>query len=98
MAEIMCRANCDRAHYLGDPAFVQIPDKLVCPRDGLSTRRHLIDLRKAGTRSESLLAKRHTPLSPEGENTTHLSIIDRNGEWRWPTRTRWNLAFGARAS
>jgi gamma-glutamyltranspeptidase/glutathione hydrolase len=29
MAEVMRRANCDRARYIGDPAFTDIPAKLI---------------------------------------------------------------------
>ena len=75
MAETMRRANFDRARYLGDPAFVQIPVNLVTPEYG----HHLastIDLKKA-TRSKDLAPD--VPLAHEGGDTTHFSIIDRRG-------------------
>lgn len=75
MAEIMRRANCDRARYLGDPDYVQIPDKLIT-REYADQLVGTIDLGKA-TRSEALAAD--ITLSTEGENTTHFSIIDRRG-------------------
>ena len=75
MAEAMRRANYDRARYLGDPAFVRIPSHLTTPEYGHQLAR-TIDLRKA-TRSEDLSVD--IPLSREGEDTTHFSIIDRNG-------------------
>jgi gamma-glutamyltranspeptidase/glutathione hydrolase len=75
MAEAMRRANYDRARYLGDPALVRIPGNLISPGYGhqLATT---IDLRKA-TRSVELSAD--VPLSQEGQDTTHFSIIDARG-------------------
>jgi gamma-glutamyltranspeptidase / glutathione hydrolase len=75
MAEAMRRANYDRARYLGDPAFVPIPDNLTTPEYGRQLAQ-TIDLSKA-TRSRDLSVD--IPLSPEGEDTTHFSIIDRKG-------------------
>jgi len=75
MAEIMRRANYDRARYLGDPAFVQIPGNLTTHEYG-SQLAKTIDWYKA-TRSTVLSVD--IPLSREGEDTTHFSIIDRNG-------------------
>jgi gamma-glutamyltranspeptidase/glutathione hydrolase len=75
MAEAMRRANCDRARYLGDPAFVENPAKLTAREYGHQLAQ-TIALNKA-TRSKALSAD--IPLSPEGENTTHFSIIDRQG-------------------
>ena len=91
MAEVMRRANYDRARYLGDPAFVQIPAKLTTPDYGRQLAK-TIDLNQA-TRSKDLSAD--IPLSPEGESTTQFSIIDRDGmavantftlERRWGSR------------
>jgi len=75
MVEAMRRANYDRARWVGDPAFVNIPPELVTPEHGrrLATT---IDLHKA-TRSVDLSAD--IPMSPESQDTTHFSIIDRNG-------------------
>jgi gamma-glutamyltranspeptidase/glutathione hydrolase len=75
MAEAMRRANHDRARYLGDPAFVQIPANLVTSDYGRRLA-ETIELQKA-TRSEDLSAD--IPLSPQPENTTHFSIIDHAG-------------------
>ncbi len=75
MAETMRRASFDRARYLADPAFLPIPVNLTTPEYG----RHLastIDLQKA-TRSKDLAAD--VPLAHEGGDTTHFSIIDRQG-------------------
>jgi gamma-glutamyltranspeptidase / glutathione hydrolase len=75
MAEAMRRANYDRARYLGDPAFVSIPPRLATPDYGRQLAK-AIDLHHA-TRSADLATD--IPLSSEGENTTHYSIIDSRG-------------------
>ncbi|HWX19629.1 MAG TPA: gamma-glutamyltransferase [Candidatus Binatia bacterium] len=75
MAEAMRRANYDRARYLGDPAFVKIPANLTTHEYGRQLAQ-TIALHKA-TRSDELSAG--LPLSREGHNTTHFSIIDRDG-------------------
>ena len=91
MTEAMRRANYDRARYLGDPAFVQIPSKLIAPEYGRELAR-TIELHKA-TRSLDLATD--IPLSHDGESTTHFSVIDRRGmavantytlERRWGSR------------
>jgi gamma-glutamyltranspeptidase/glutathione hydrolase len=75
MAEAMRRANYDRARYLGDPAFVRIPPNLTTHEYGCQFAK-TISLHKA-TPSDALSAC--MPSSPEGNNTTHFSIIDQNG-------------------
>jgi gamma-glutamyltranspeptidase/glutathione hydrolase len=75
MTETMRRANHDRARYIGDPVFVQIPEKLTTHEYGRQLA-NSIDLNKA-TSSKDLSAE--IPLSSEGQDTTHFSIIDRDG-------------------
>jgi gamma-glutamyltranspeptidase/glutathione hydrolase len=75
IAEAMQRAYCDRARYLGDDAFVQIPAKLT-------TKEYARELAKSipldrATKSEDLASD--IPLSKESDNTTHFSVIDRDG-------------------
>ena len=91
MAEAMRRANYDRARYLGDPAFTPIPSHLTS-REYAADLARTIDLHKA-TRSVDLSAD--IPVSQEGPNTTHVSIIDHAGmavgntytlERRWGSR------------
>lgn len=75
MAEIMRRGAYDRARYLGDPTFVQIPESIstkAYAKDFAKT----IDITKA-TRSIDLAAD--IPIAPESNNTTHFSIIDAKG-------------------
>lgn len=75
MAETMRRANLDRTRYLGDSAFVRIPRKLITPEYGRDLAK-TISLEKA-TPSADLAAD--MPQSPEGHDTTHVSIIDAKG-------------------
>ncbi len=91
MAEAMRRANYDRARYLGDTAFTPLPEKLTS-RDYGSQLARTIDLAKA-TRSTDLAAE--IPLTKEEHDTTHFSVIDRDGmavantytlERRWGSR------------
>jgi gamma-glutamyltranspeptidase / glutathione hydrolase len=75
MAEAMRRAYADRARYLGDPDFVPTPVFLT-------SKQHARKLAKSinpakATPSESLADG--ITLMKEGENTTHFSIIDRDG-------------------
>jgi gamma-glutamyltranspeptidase/glutathione hydrolase len=75
MVEAMRRACYDRARYIGDPAFVKIPPHITTHAYG-EQQAKTIDLTKA-TPSEVLGVD--IPLVPEGESTTHFSIIDKNG-------------------
>jgi gamma-glutamyltranspeptidase/glutathione hydrolase len=91
MAETMRRSYHDRAKYLGDPAFTKIPDHLLT-KDYVNKLAKSIDLAKA-TRSEDL--SKDIPLAPEGESTTHFSIIDKDGLAVANTYTLEN-SFGSR--
>ncbi len=76
MAEAMRRAYCDRARYLGDPAFTRIPDHLTS-KEYAKQLAGSIDPARA-TPSE-LLAKDLPIQSGEGNDTTHFSVIDKDG-------------------
>ena len=91
MAEAMRRANCDRARYLGDTAFTPLPEKLTSHDYGRDIAKS-IDMQKA-TRSTDLATE--IPLTKEEHDTTHFSVIDRDGmavansytlERRWGSR------------
>jgi gamma-glutamyltranspeptidase/glutathione hydrolase len=75
MVEVMRRAYCDRARYLGDPAFAKIPTRLTS-KDYARKLARTIDRKKA-TPSEELA--KDIPLAREGDSTTHFSVIDKNG-------------------
>jgi len=75
MIEAMRRAYCDRARYLGDPDFVKVPDHLTS-KEYAKKLAAGIDPRRATPSAE--LAK-DILLAGEGEETTHFSVIDRDG-------------------
>jgi gamma-glutamyltranspeptidase / glutathione hydrolase len=75
MIEAMRRAYCDRARYLGDPAFTEIPAHLTT-KEYARPLAQGIDRTRA-TRSEDLA--RDIPLAGEGDSTTHFSVIDKDG-------------------
>jgi gamma-glutamyltranspeptidase/glutathione hydrolase len=75
MIETMRRAYCDRARYLGDPDFSEIPFRLITKEYGRDLAQK-IDLQKA-TPSETLAPD--IRLAREGDSTTHFSVIDKDG-------------------
>jgi gamma-glutamyltranspeptidase/glutathione hydrolase len=73
--ETMKRTYCDRARYLGDPDFTKIPPHLIT-KEYAKKLAASIDPNKA-TPSASLAPE--IELAPEGESTTHFSVIDGDG-------------------
>lgn len=90
VVESMRRAFRDRTFYLGDPDFVEIPQRTLTSRDYAAGLRATINPGKA-TPSD-LLSGSATPL--EDEETTHFSIIDAAGNRAAVTQTV-NLLFGS---
>jgi gamma-glutamyltranspeptidase/glutathione hydrolase len=87
--EAMRRAYRDRAQYLGDPDFVHIPEELTSPayafglRNGIRLDRATPSAMLPGAAS-----------GPVGSDTTHFSILDREGNAVAATLSI-NLPFGA---
>jgi gamma-glutamyltranspeptidase / glutathione hydrolase len=75
MIEAMRRGYCDRARYLGDPDFVKIPEHLTSKEYARKLAAGIDPTR--ATRSEDLA--KDIPLADEGDDTTHFSVIDRDG-------------------
>ncbi len=75
MCECMRRANYDRARYVGDPSFVKIPTTLTSAEYGRE-QAATIDLKHA---TDSLTLASELPIAQESEDTTHFSIVDKNG-------------------
>jgi gamma-glutamyltranspeptidase/glutathione hydrolase len=73
--ETMRRAYCDRARHLGDQDFVTIHAHLTSKEYAKKVAEG-IDRTKA-TRSEDLA--KDIPITPEGDSTTHFSVIDGDG-------------------
>jgi gamma-glutamyltranspeptidase/glutathione hydrolase len=91
MVEAMRRAYADRAKYLGDPDFVKVPVAGLISKDYAAQLRQTINPDRA-SRSEDISAGK--PPSREGDQTTHFSIIDKDGMAVSNTYTL-NLAFGS---
>ncbi|MBH1635881.1 gamma-glutamyltransferase [Stenotrophomonas maltophilia] len=90
VVESMRRAYRDRTFFLGDPDFVQIPQKVLSSKDYAQGLRATIHPERA-TPSD-LLSGNPTPL--EDDETTHFSIIDRDGNRVGATQTV-NLLYGS---
>lgn len=92
LAEAMRRAYRDRALYLGDPDFVDIPvDMLISEHYAAGLR---ATLRMDRALPSSMLAADPDRFEPEGTDTTHFSLIDAEGNLVSATLTV-NLPFGS---
>lgn len=90
MAEAMRRAYADRSEYLGDPDFVDVPVAGLTSKAYADTLRKLISLDKA-TPSEEV--KPADPLPYESNQTTHYSVVDKDGNAVSNTYTL-NFSYG----
>jgi len=87
--EAMRRAYRDRAAYLGDPDFVRIPTELTKPAYAAGLRN---SIRLDRATPSSMLPG--APAEPARADTTHFSILDRDGNAVAATLSI-NLPFGA---
>jgi gamma-glutamyltranspeptidase/glutathione hydrolase len=72
MAEAMKRSYSDRAHYLGDPAFVKdIPVARLISKEYATELRKTIDLKRTKPSSPTTFEWSH-----ESDETTHISVVD----------------------
>jgi gamma-glutamyltranspeptidase/glutathione hydrolase len=76
LAEVMRRFYADRAQYLGDPDFNQLPVSGLLDPQYVAARRATIDPAKA-TPSQTILAGK--PMRDGSANTTHFSVVDAAG-------------------
>lgn len=76
VAESLRRAYCDRIKYLGDPDFTHVPIGHLLSDAHIDSLRSTLDLSKA-TSSNAL--KCGLPSQEEGQQTTHFSIMDGEG-------------------
>jgi gamma-glutamyltranspeptidase/glutathione hydrolase len=74
--EALRRAYRDRDVYLGDPDFVEIPVKRLTSQDYAAGLR--VAIRSDRSLPSASLSDAASPI-PQGDNTTHFSIIDRQG-------------------
>ena len=89
LAETMRRAYRDRAIYLGDPDFAEVPVALLASPDYAAGLRAAISMERA--LPSTLLPG--VSVATEGEDTTHFSIIDTAGNMVAVTQTV-NLPYG----
>ncbi|MFY1824712.1 gamma-glutamyltransferase [Myxococcus fulvus] len=105
--EALRRAYVDRAKYLGDPDFADVPTQRLISKGHIADLAGSIDPKKAtsslallpqapGTQQGSTLTDKPAPLTPEPErkNTTHISIVDKQGNAVALTTTV-NYSFGS---
>ena len=88
--EALRRAYHERAQYLGDPDFVRVPTVELASRSHARALAQSVDPQRA-TPSASL---KPVPLIGEGHHTTHLSVVDRDGN-RVAATLSINLPFGS---
>jgi gamma-glutamyltranspeptidase/glutathione hydrolase len=89
MAEAMRQGFVDRNSALGDPDFVENPTKTLLSQAYADTVRARIDPNRAGVSSAM------KPVGTESHETTHYSIMDKDGNAVAVTYTL-NGSFGAR--
>lgn len=77
IAESLRRAHRDRAQYMGDPAFVKVPTKQLIDPDYAAGLRASLRLDKA-TPSD-MLPDFSSNAAPGGTQTTHFSVLDKEG-------------------
>ncbi|MBL7739311.1 MAG: gamma-glutamyltransferase [Chitinophagaceae bacterium] len=92
MTEAERRAYADRAEYMGDADFYKVPVKMLGDETYLQERMKSYDTSKA---TPSTQVKPGVLLSAESEETTHLSIMDKEGNAVAVTTTL-NNSYGSR--
>ena len=91
LVEAMRRAYADRAKHMGDPDFWKVPVAGLTSETYAEGLRKGIDLAKA---SKSADISAGSPPAKEGEQTTHFSVMDKDGNAVANTYTL-NFTFGS---
>ncbi|NBQ53287.1 MAG: gamma-glutamyltransferase family protein, partial [Proteobacteria bacterium] len=92
MAEAMRRAFADRALHMGDPDFINVPVARLTGLDHADAWRKSISNNTATPSAK--LDVTSTALFKESDSTTHISVIDRDGNAVATTQTI-NFTFGS---
>lgn len=92
MTEVERRAYADRAEYMGDADYYKVPVKMLSNDIYLQARMRNYDPGKA---TPSTMIKPGELLRTESEETTHLSVIDKEGNAVAVTTTL-NNSYGSR--
>jgi len=91
LTEAMRRSFADRAEHLGDPDFNEsMPLDMLLDKDYAATLRATIDMAKASVSDETEFANIY-----ESEDTTHFSVVDKDGNMVSLTYTLEN-SYGSR--
>ena len=90
MTEAMKRAYADRSKHLGDPDFYDVPTNELVAKGYAEFLREGINERKATPSSEIAPGN---PVDYESEETTHFSVVDKDGNVVSNTYTL-NFSFG----
>lgn len=91
LSEVMRRAFADRAEHIGDPDFnPDLPLELLLSKKHANSLAGTINMDKASVSDSSKFAQMY-----EGDNTTHLSVADANGNAVSLTYTL-EYAYGSR--
>jgi gamma-glutamyltranspeptidase/glutathione hydrolase len=77
--EAMRRAYLDRARYLGDPDFTRVPISTLTSKRHARSIASTIDLAKASSSVDLGHDIVTTPPADEPDETTHFSVLDRQG-------------------
>ncbi len=93
MAEAMKLAFADRAHWLGDPAFAEVPKGLVSEAYAKTLAKRIDLNRAAEVPGHSQPPKAQEELF--GKHTTHIAAADSAGNWVAITATV-NTNFGSK--
>ncbi len=93
LIEAMRRAYKDRAEYLGDPDFVEVPVDMLISKNHASNHLATIDLDKASPSIKNSEIQQ-TAYVAKGTETTHFSILDQEGN-RVATTQTINTWFGS---
>ncbi len=91
MAEAMKLAYADRSEYLGDPDFTKVPVNGLTSKDYAKQLAKRINLAKARPATE---IKPNDPIPFEGDQTTHYSVVDKDGNAVATTYTI-NFSYGS---
>jgi gamma-glutamyltranspeptidase/glutathione hydrolase len=76
LIEAMRRAFADRAQWMGDPDFVDVPTQILTDKKYAQTRAATIDMTRATPSSE---IKAGEITIAEGSETTHFTVVDEQG-------------------
>lgn len=95
VTETMRRAFADRAYFLGDPDYIDIPRDTLLSESYNANRMHSFDSHRAS--SSDSIGHGDVPGFMESTETTHFSIVDKNGNAVSVTTTL-NGSFGSKVA